>query len=157
MTFQAVNFGAASDGSQGDSTRTGFTKANANFVDIYAQLGSLAMPADVSWVPAVTAASGTYNKVVTDGIYVKMGRMVYITLTASIVDVGSGVGSPQVSLPLPSGSASIITGRENAVTGAAIEGITEGNLMPVWAYNNLSPVSGNGAQLVMAGWYVTTA
>jgi hypothetical protein len=59
MTFQTVNFGAASDGSQGDAVRTGFTKMNANF--------ALALEAAV--------AASTYIAKASDGGAVLLGKV----------------------------------------------------------------------------------
>ncbi len=61
MAKQTINFGSASDGSQGDTARAAFTKINANFDEVYPALDTkapLASPAFTGTPSAVTPALG---------------------------------------------------------------------------------------------------
>jgi microcystin-dependent protein len=54
--LQTVAFGAASDGSQGDSVRTGFTKANSNTAVLQAQAALVSNASTITTAQALTVA-----------------------------------------------------------------------------------------------------
>jgi len=43
MTQQTINVGAVANDQSGDTLRVAFSKANANFTDLYTQLGSVSV------------------------------------------------------------------------------------------------------------------
>ena len=59
MAKQSVNFGSASDGSQGDTARAAFTKINANFDEVYLGLDAKAPLASPSFTGAPAAVTPT--------------------------------------------------------------------------------------------------
>ncbi|WP_313052912.1 hypothetical protein, partial [Pantoea piersonii] len=80
MAKQSVNFGSASDGSQGDTARAAFTKINSNFDEVYAGLDSKPNAASPS-----TSGTLTHN----GGIN--------LSQNASVVQVGAAPGNGNIS------------------------------------------------------------
>jgi hypothetical protein len=108
----------------------------------------------VTYVPTVTASTGTFTTVSATGQYAKHGRLVTVSGTVTITTNGTAAGVVRVSLPFTSGTNSYVgAGRENASTGNMLQVVVAPSaaLASISTYNNLYP----GATGYSLLWTVT--
>jgi len=110
-----------------------------------------------SYSPTVSAASGTYTTASAVGSYTKIGKLVCISVAATITTVGTGTQTI-LSLPFSSatgGSVQILPGRETASTGNMLQGDINpsSSTMTIFTYSN-SSAAANGAVETISGCYL---
>ena len=100
-----------------------------------------------NYTPTVAATTGSITSYTATAYYTRIGRQVTVTSFVTITNAGTGAATLTISLPFTaSGSIAFSgTGRENAVTGNALQAnITAGGtVMNVVAYNNLTVIATN--------------
>jgi hypothetical protein len=109
----------------------------------------------VAWTaftPVVTAGSGVITTYTASGRYQKIGKTVAFTIEINITTNGSGAASVVASLPVNANSVSVCAGRENAVTGAMLQGIINTSAVTIFTYSNGYP-GGGGYSLYVSGAY----
>jgi hypothetical protein len=106
------------------------------------------------YVPSVGAAVGSFGSASGVGRFKQVGSIVCIQVTITITTNGTGASAVTCSLPVPpvAGVNYCICGRENAVTGKMLEGITSGGILVIFNYDNSYP-GGNGFNLGLSGIY----
>lgn len=96
---------------------------------------------------------GTLSATIPLARYTKIGRMVHVALQINISNAGTFSGTLTVSLPFAPAEYSILNGRELAVVGLQLHGLTDpGGGARLFKYDNSSPVV-TGYQLVLSGFY----
>jgi hypothetical protein len=159
MAKQTINLGTAPNGADGDTTRTGFDKANQNFTDLYALVAAAApLPgALIAYSPTLNATSGGYGSGVgASGAYIKIGKLIFVQINLVIPTAGSAV-NPILGIPFPayaSGIGQVLTGRDNAASGKLVSAVISsgGSTATVFNYDNSNAVQ-NGASIVISGVY----
>lgn len=100
-----------------------------------------------NYTPTVAATTGSITSYTATAFYTRIGRQVTVTSFVTITNAGTGAATLTITLPFAaSGSIAFSgTGRENAVTGNALQAnITAGgNVMNVVQYNNLTVIATN--------------
>ena len=104
------------------------------------------------YTPAVAAGSGTITTYTASGRYQVVGKTVAFTMTINITTNGSGATSIIAALPVSANSNAICAGRENAVTGAMLQGFINSSAVTIFTYSNGYP-AGSGYVLVVSGTY----
>ena len=105
--------------------------------------GTLAVVETGTYVPTVTASSGSITSFTATGTYTKIGRLVFATATVSITNNGTGAGVVNVSVPFQSSASNtaVGAGRENAAVGTMLQWYLGSNNSTgaVFTYNNQYP------------------
>jgi parallel beta-helix repeat protein len=119
-------------------------------------VGPLSEVYDLAWqnfATTVTSQTGTITTVNTALTYFKYkraGREARISARAAITTNGTGAASVQMSMPFTM-QGGILSGRENGVSGAMLQGFSGGaNLLRIATYVPAYP-GANGAQCVVSG------
>ena len=73
------------------------------------------------------------------------GDRIFVHILDTINTQGTASGSVQLGLPIAALHNEIGYGRENALNGAMLQGVTSGAFISMLTYNNLSPFFGNGS------------
>jgi hypothetical protein len=110
-----------------------------------------------TWTPIVTAFTGTITSYTASGSYIKIGKLVYYSITIAITTNGTGASIGYATLPpfLPSGYASGM-GRNVTSNGMLYGQITSGsNLLAIFKYNETYPFV-SGTIVFISGTYETT-
>lgn len=87
MAKQAISLGTAPSGAGGDTNRSGFTKANSNFNELYAFLGGDNLPA-AKIIESGSNANGTYTKHADGSMICRHGIAVQALAPGNAVAVG---------------------------------------------------------------------
>lgn len=113
---------------------------------------------EVTYTPTATPTSGTFTTASAIGSYTRIGRQMFVTVTLSITTNGTAAGAIDISLPLSVGAtySHAGCGRETAVSGKMLQGITSPGFSSfrVFNYDGTYP-GGNGTNLVMQLTYFT--
>ena len=134
------------------------TGSHTNGIDLSGATFSgdaIKLPAWTPFVPTVAPGSGAITTYTSTGRYQKIGKVVAFTMTINITANGTGATSVVASLPVNANSVSICHGRENAVTGAMLQGYISSSAVTAFTYNNAYP-GGTGYQLFLSGTYEST-
>ena len=111
---------------------------------------------DGSWIPVIQSLTGTITSYTATGTVNRVGDLVFITADINIINNGTGAGAIKITnLPIASGSTSVISGKENSITGDMLQavigsgGATDATIS---TYNNAYPGS-TGARIFVSGTY----
>lgn len=124
-----------------------------------AELRNRSDPSEAVWTndtATPTAGTGSFTSVNANRRYVKIGKIVHISIQINIPTNGTAAG--HVSIPLPYTAAAsipyVLAGRERALTGATITGqiLASGTTAQIYKYDNTYP-GGTGAVLTLTGIY----
>jgi hypothetical protein len=110
------------------------------------------------WTPDVTPGTGSFTTLGTKtGKYVKIGKLVTVTITVNITTNGTAGGHISISLPFAPAYSACGAGRELAVTGVQLQMLVDqGSAKAImFAYNNGYP-GVNGCQLIATATYQAT-
>lgn len=77
-----------------------------------------------TWTPVITSTIGSITTSSATGTYTKVGRLVYVSMSITITNNGTGAGVLSASLPFTSGVGSTSLGRETNATGTAVQVVT---------------------------------
>lgn len=108
-----------------------------------------------TWIPTITASSGSFTLTSATGTYTKTGNLVTFSIEITITTVGLASGAVLASLPFTPALANCVAmGRERNLTGYSLQGtINNGNqTMSIQKYDNTSIIAA-GAILVLTGSY----
>jgi len=108
-----------------------------------------------SYAPAITAAAGIITTVSAVGYWRHSGTLVIVTMKIDITTNGTGATELRASLPLAAKRSDYYTsfGRENALTGAMLQGIIDTGVgLRIQKYDNSYP-GADGAQLSITTIY----
>lgn len=88
--------------------------------------------------------------------YKRVGRTVFFTAAANIVSNGTAAGSIRLTMPFTANRMTVFAGRENASTGAMIQGYMSAgsNVLFLHRYDN-SYIGGDGRFLIVSGVFET--
>jgi hypothetical protein len=108
----------------------------------------------VSWAPTITPTSGTITALGTVTCkYARRGKVVDVRGSITITTNGTGAGGLQVSLPfIAANNGGAIYGREDAVTGAGLNGKITDSALTIFREGNAYP-GANGAVIIFSGTY----
>ena len=119
MSQQVINTGTLANDNTGDTLRSSWQKANANFDEIYA---ALPLTAPATWVPTLTDSGGgrTFAFTVNTARHTSIGFVSTFTVDLTINSVsGSATGNLRLGLPdAVSYNASLSVWLDNAATQA---------------------------------------
>ena len=119
MSQQVINVGSTANDNTGDTLRSSWQKANANFDEIYA---ALPLTAPSTWVPTLTDSGGgrTFAFTVYTARHTSFGFVSTFTVDLTINSVtGSATGNLRLGLPdAVSYNASLSVWLDNATTQA---------------------------------------
>jgi len=105
-----------------------------------------------AWVPVVSSGSGALSAVVANGYYTKIGRLVSFYATLNITNNGTGASSINMTLPINAAISGQGCGRENGLTGGAVQVNIGGGGATILTVSNGYP-GGTGAFLLVSGSY----
>lgn len=110
-----------------------------------------------TYTPTVTAGIGTFTTVSATGHYLQMGKILYWQLEIAITTNGTAAGNVITALPgtLATTVAMPLSGRATAVSGKSLNGVTNGNNVQIWNYDNTYP-GGTGEHINVAGVFEVT-
>ena len=111
---------------------------------------------DGSWTPIVQSETGTITSYTATGTVNRIGDLVYITADINITNNGTGATSVRITnLPIASGSNSIISGRENAITGNMLQAqlASAGSTIVTIRNSNNNYPGATGARIFISGTY----
>lgn len=124
MPQQVINTGTLANDNTGDTLRSSWQKANANFDEIYA---ALPLVAPSTWVPTLTDSGGgrTFAFTVNTARHTSIGFVSTFTVDLTINSVtGSATGNLRLGLPdAVSYNASLSVWLDNATTQAKTSAI----------------------------------
>ena len=108
---------------------------------------------DGLYTPTITSEIGAITaNTVNLAEFRTLGDVVYIKLSITITDAGTGAGYLQVTLPTTSGGAQMLNGRET-LTGAQLQGqVTGASQVLIRKYDTSSAIA-TGAQIIVSGMY----
>jgi len=108
----------------------------------------------VSWTPTITPTSGTITTLGTVTCkYARRGKVVDVRGSITITTNGTGAGGLEVSLPfIAATNGGAIYGREDAVTGAGLNGKINGSAITIFREGNAYP-GADGAVIIFSGTY----
>ena len=112
-------------------------------------------PGWISYVPTVTAGSGTFTTVSATGQYKELGKLVFYAIRAVITTNGTAATDVRASLPSTAGSAIAVgAGRESGLTGRLVSATISGgaSVVVIRSDANTYP-GGTGAVLEISGFY----
>jgi len=119
MSQQVINTGSTANDNTGDTLRTSWQKANANFDEIYA---ALPLTAPSTWVPTLVDSGGgrTFSFTVNAARHTSIGFVTTFTVDLTINSVsGAATGELRLGLPDPvSYNAALSVWLDNATTQA---------------------------------------
>lgn len=78
---------------------------------------------DGTFVPTVTASSGTITSYTPSGSVKYIGNLVFFQVKAVITDNGTGAGNITITLPFTNTTHCVVAGREYGISGHALTGI----------------------------------
>lgn len=136
-----------------------FLDEKARGVDSAQATASAAVPASTfaawtSYVPTITAGTGTFTSVSATGRYITIGKLTFISITVTITTNGTAATDVIATLPNTAGAAAGLHGRENGVSGKTLTGavLSGASNVLIINYDNTYPGQ-NGAVLVVSGIY----
>ena len=112
-----------------------------------------------TFTPTVTASSGTISEYTASGYAYRYGKMMFVSVTISITDNGTGAASLEVSgIPgLPTSYPVYLTGRENSATGKQVIGRCQGGSSKcIVRFYDSSYAGGTGRQIELSGVILTS-
>lgn len=123
----------------------------ANTAWVQQEIGSTAW---TTYVPTITAASGTLTTASATGRYRQIGKTVFVEMILTITTNGTGSGTVRATLPVNPQADAILAGRGNLVSGKALQGAisTSNNLVNITNYDNTYP-GASGESLILSGVY----
>lgn len=109
---------------------------------------------DGAYTPVVTPQAGAITAYTATGTKRRVGNLVFFTATVNITTNGTGATALNISLPATCASTAVFAGRENAISGAALQGlaIAGGSTCIAYKYDNTYP-GANGAVVYMSGCF----
>lgn len=112
-----------------------------------------------TFTPTVTASSGEISEYTASGYAYRYGKMMFVSVSISITDNGTGAAALEVSgIPgLPAAYTSYLTGRENSGTGKQVIGRCQAgqSKMIIRFYDNTYP-GGTGRTMELSGIIITS-
>lgn len=109
-----------------------------------------------AYTPIITALSGTFTTVSATGRYLQNGKTVFVSISITITTNGTAAVGVVATLPsiTRGGLSYIMCGRENAISGKMVQGITAQltNTIAIVNYDNSYP-GGTGANIFLTGIY----
>ncbi|MGL3208681.1 hypothetical protein [Bradyrhizobium sp. BR 1433] len=107
-----------------------------------------------AYTPTVTPGSGAFTSVSATGRYLQCGKTVFFSVAVTITTNGTAAGYVSVSLPVITKSAFIFFGREDGVTGNALQAktIAVSTALNIFSLTNTYP-GGDGYVLIFSGSY----
>ena len=76
----------------------------------------------ISYTPVATCGSGSLTTSTSNGFYLPMGSVTYVTMNLTITNHGSCATSITLSLPVTASQNAMLVGRENVNTGKGLQG-----------------------------------
>ena len=110
--------------------------------------------ASTSFVPTIAATSGTITTSSGTGQYIRLGKLVWFTMTLTITTNGTGAGALTATAPFTAAQPASILGRENALTGVPVFGrmSASSNLVTIVTGTPTYPAT-DGAIIIMSGMF----
>lgn len=107
-----------------------------------------------AYTPTLSCASGTLTTTSSSGRYKTLGKTTFITINAVITTVGTCATALIATLPNTATSATVLAGRESAITGKSVAGFAGGlgNTVSMTFYDNTVPAA-NGYSVFVSGVY----
>lgn len=111
-----------------------------------------------TYVPTVTAGSGTFTSASATSRYKKLGSVVIAKFTVTITTNGTAAGGVHLTLPVAALTTAYVgTGRGNGVSGKQLQAITVGtSALYIFNYDGTHP-GANGESLEVTIVYETSA
>lgn len=112
------------------------------------------LPVATAYTPTVTADTGSITSSTASGGYIRIGPLIVFWALVTITNAGTGAGGLNISLPATAAALATFSGRENALTGAQIQGnVSSGsNVMSVRSPSNATIIATN-AQVRISGFF----
>jgi hypothetical protein len=110
-----------------------------------------------NWTPALVVVTGSYTFGTPVGIYYQVGNLVFIEFLVTIATFTTA-GYMQFSVPpgLPLGTAAVMAGRENAISGYMLQAYNNSSTTMIIAkYDGTNSVAAAGDQMFITGVYYT--
>ena len=113
----------------------------------------LPIPWTSTFVPVVTASTGTFTTVAATCRYIKKGETVHFVEQITMTTVGTAANTLLSTVPVAAvaGATFIVSGRKSG-TGEMLQGTIVGNVLSINTYNNSSPI-GAGITVYISGTY----
>ncbi|WP_321944727.1 tail fiber domain-containing protein [Burkholderia cenocepacia] len=114
-------------------------------------------PSVQSYTPGLGSASGSYSSVTRYGVYVKIGRMVFVSMEFNIQNAGTATGLFS-TLPVAASSScnQVLMGSEISANGKVCQArISKGSTSVSLFYADNGNVAISGTWLVISGYYLT--
>lgn len=121
-------------------------------IDLSSELGAWS-----TFVPTLSAGSGTFTSASATGRYKTLGKTTFITITITITTNGTAATYVRASLPNTSNTYCVLAGRGTQLSGNALVGQIDPSATAVliFNYNNTYP-GASGEVLVVSGVYENT-
>ena len=147
-------FTAKAFGINGGSAGADFSNGKATSLTV--EKGIVTAVANDAWVtsfvPVVTAESGSLTAYTAASHYLVVGKICFITIDITITTNGTGGGSIHATLPFSSIAVWIFNGREQAAVGTQLQGLANGSTVAIYNYDNTYPAA-DGYRLFMSGFF----
>lgn len=110
---------------------------------------------DGTYAVTATPGGGAFGSVTATGYSRRVGDLTYVEIDVLITTTGTATGAVSVNLPYNVGARAAIGGREYAVAGWTVMGLSNasGNQLVVSKYDGASPITANGVHFTISGWY----
>ena len=104
-----------------------------------------------AYTPTITALSGTFTTVSATGYYSKIAKVVPMQIAVTITTNGTAAGVVIATLPFATNNVTLLTGRENAVTGKMLQGLAFNSQINIFNYDGSYP-GGDGHIFYLSGF-----
>lgn len=110
-----------------------------------------------TWVPTISASSGSITTSSAVARYQQFGKTVFISIAITVTTNGTGAGNLQCTLPFTSQSIAAFSAVETVNNGSACSAYisASGTTVRINTYNNTYPVT-SGSIILVCGSYETT-
>lgn len=106
-----------------------------------------------TFTPTVTSSGGSITSYTASSAYAVVGKMVFISITITLANNGTGSGYVIATLPFNNAAGNyILSGRENVTEGKQLQGYITSNTCRIYDYANAYPGTTNSV-LMVSGFY----